>query len=207
MKPPTPTNTQPTVISGVVTPWTQGQTGTIRPPLIPELSTTVDTTGNFNLPLPNVATMTSTYSGDLTDASVLKNSCTNGTVTATEGLKFAVIADLEVVGKNPTYYTYSSYENGKLSYKAWWFANKAGTITADADCAVSVVVGRLKANLTLKAGWNIVNYVQDASSSNFVYTLTTGTQTNAKMTWRPNPISSQSLQAHDRLANPWGLLR
>jgi len=201
-----PSSNPPTVISGTVKPWTQGQTNTISPPLFPELSTAVNTTGNFDLKLPTVSTMTTTYANTLNNGSDLSTSCGSG-VTVTAGLKYAIITDLAIGSISPTYYTYSSYQNGVLNYKGWWFANKAATITAtNANCGVSEFFGQLTANLNLKAGWNVVNYTQTSANSTVSYNLTTGTQTNARMTWQPNPISTQSLQPQNRQGNPWGFM-
>ena len=185
------------LIAGTVSPWTQGQTSKIAATSIPEISTTVKGTGDFDLLLPS-----SVMAGDLTDGSELANSCKVTTVTS--GLKFAQVVDLAVGTKNPTYYTYSDYTNNVLSYKGWWYSNIDGTVKADkADCGVSLFIGTLNADLTLKKGWNVVNYVQDYN--NFVVTLSTAEQTNDRMTWKANPVvSTQAL--HNHAANPWGLL-
>ena len=162
----------------------------------------VKSNGDFDLPLPTIL-----GSNDLADGKKLKDNCT-GTVSVTDGLKYGLFVDLAVGTRSKTYYTYSSNEGGVFKYKGWWLATKEGTITAkDAECTFeSGFIGKLTANVKLKEGWNIINYVQTGAGGKFFYDISNGTQTNDRMTWQPYIVSAQSLHSLSVQANPWGLL-
>ena len=172
-------------------------------------STAVSANGNFDLGLPDAQTMTtdSKYKGDLSDISSFFATCKGGTMSFPAGLQFTNIAGMFVDNQNPEYIDYSNYSGGVLSYKSWWFVNMDATITADTDC----LVGKIKANMNLKKGWNIVNYVDTYANNTVTSQLSLGTQTNARMTWRPKPTTNvaQSLrpQSNSVRDNPWGVIR
>ncbi len=125
----------------------------------------------------------------------------------TPGLKIGVIVDMAVGNIKSTYYTYSSYQGGVLTYTGWWFANTDGTVTStNANCGINAFIGKVTANLSLKAGWNIVNYTQTSSGSGLAYQVSTAAPDNNRRSWRPNPITNSSLSKLSRQANPWGFI-
>lgn len=210
--PTTPQTTTVNVISGTITPWSAGKTDTISSQRLNK-STAVDGTGNFDLGLPNTQTMTtnSQYTGDLTDGSNLFLACSGGAVNVTPGLKFTAISGLFLGSQaKPEYFNFSNYSGVNFTYRSWWFANINSAVTANgADCAGQGVLGKITANLSLKQGWNIVEYTRTGVSSGFAYNLAVVAPTNSRMSWRPNPNmdSSQSLNSQSIQANPWSLVR
>ncbi len=192
-----PTATQPTSIIGHITP-----AGTVDK--VEEqytgLNAPVAANGNFDLALPTAPSV------PLNEASNTFGLCTSGSVSGPSGFKSLAITTLQGMKGSAFVAEYVSPLNttSGISYRAWWYANMAGTVTAaNADC---VGFGSVNQSLTFKKGWNVMDVTVTGASTSITRATN---QTPGRLIWK-NKNSVQSLEAQSLnpyLFNPWAALR
>ncbi len=200
-----PAATQPTVISGMLVPFTASSADTIQEQLT-GLSAPIASNGNFDLNLPSTATMNSTYGNLLNSKDDTFGLCTTTNVTAPSGFKSIVFSTLNSM-KGTTFVAenVSPLPGGNaVSYKVWWFATVAGTVTVNNTGCLGY--GTVNQSLVFKQGWNVMDVTVNGAST----TITrAANQTPGRLTWK-NKNSVQSLESqalNPYLFNPWAALR
>lgn len=188
----------------MLVPFTAGSADTIQQQLT-GLSAPIASNGNFDLGLPSTAIMNNTYGNVLNDANSTFGLCTTNNVTAPSGFKSIAFTTLNSM-KGMTFVAENLSplpgSNG-VSYKAWWFASVAGTVTANNTGCIGF--GTVNQSLVFKQGWNVMDINVNGSAT----TITrAANQTPGRLTWK-NKNSVQSLESqalNPYLFNPWAAL-
>ncbi|TSA88113.1 hypothetical protein FNU79_02495 [Deinococcus detaillensis] len=197
--PVTPPATQPTAVSGTLVPFTAGTADNVTSQQA-NLSSPLTATGNFDIALPDVATMNSTHAKDLNSADNTFGLCTGSPITAPSGFKSVAITTL--ISQKGATFVAENVAGSTVSYKGWWFANMAGTVTVNANC---IGFGNVNQSLTFKQGWNVMDFTYNGTSTSIALAPN---QTPGRLTWKnKNAVQSLSSQAlNPYLFNPWAAL-
>ncbi|GAA4023472.1 hypothetical protein GCM10022631_42740 [Deinococcus rubellus] len=200
-----PPATQPTAISGMLVPFAAGSADTIQQQLT-GLSAPIASNGNFDLGLPSTAIMNGTYGNLLNDANSTFGLCTTNNVTAPSGFKSIAFTTLDSM-KGMTFVAenLSPLPSGNaVSYKAWWFATVAGTVTVNNTGCIGF--GSINQSLVFKQGWNVMDVTVNGANTTIALAAN---QTPGRLTWKnKNDVQSLASQAlNPYLFNPWAALR
>ena len=199
---PNPTPTQPTAISGTITPFTAGQADQVVQQLT-GIKTSLTNTGNFDLPLPSVATVNSSYANLLNSKDETFGFCSTTNVTAPSGFKSLAFTTLFTSKNGALLNEYSAQlpAASGVSYKAWWFANVAGTVTANNTGCIGF--GSVNQSLVFKQGWNVFDINVNGNTT----TITrAANQTPGRLPWTRTSANVQALSLNPYLFNPWAAL-
>jgi hypothetical protein len=196
-----PTPTQPTAIFGTLTPFTVGTADQMQEQLT-DVRAPISATGNFDFGLPNVAAQ---FPNLLNNKDATFVSC-DAPITGPDGFKSFPISILFSLKGGA--FVAENISGSVVSYKVWWFANTAGTLTVNANCSV---FGKVNQSLTFTQGWNVV----DVSYNGTATTFTRSTDQNpGRLIWKDKKaaqsLASQALggKALDLyFFNPWAALK
>lgn len=201
VKPPTPVP-NPNIISGQISPWTAGWANSVHPVngAIENPGTAftakVNSSGQFDLNLPNSATMNSTYGDDLMKFNDSFASCAKFQSNAPAGMKIAQINEL-ITDKNKSI---SASSNGGVNFMLWWYVTQGATVTmTGSDC----VFGSTNSTLALKQGWNVVKQAITSSGGKNVSTYTVITAPTQRVTWKATDATLASQGLSSNILRPW----
>lgn len=195
-------------VLGTLRPFTPGSASSIKPEEL-NVSSGLDSAGKFGFTLPDAATMTTTYGGDLFPVYDAQQEVGVFGVCSKDSVKTDAPADLRLYPLNKLVtntgtqvfanLTPDSKETLPVKFKAWWFSNQDATFSFSGDC---ILWGKVNTTLSLKRGWNVLDITVTGQSA----TLTVGTQPDASQVWTPYTDSNLgNLSAADLslLLEPW----
>lgn len=188
--PPAPTQSTPspaTAIQGTVVNW-NGGAGTVA---AVEGATTLSSAplaadGTFTLPLPDAAKVIGSL-GTLTPADFAPVSSCSGPLTVSDPAARAyLLSSLSVTAgaRTSTVSAYSATGGGQVEGRVYLYADRAATLGGAATCAAGAggsTAVQVSANVTLRAGWNLVAVRVNAIGST---TVTLSNAADGPTTWR-----------------------
>lgn len=189
-------------ISGQIVPWAVDKAHEVLPVNAAietpraDFKAPVNAAGQFDLNLPGVSAMTSTYAGDLTTVKAGFAGCTTLTTTAPDTLKIAQINELTT----DTQRSLVASSNGGTTFKQWWFASENATFhITGRECLGTV--GSFDTDLTLKRGWNVLDVNYNAASNTTSYAVVAAPQ--GRVDWLDQTQAAASLKVPAHFLRPW----
>lgn len=200
--PPNQDTEQRLSLSGQIQPFAAGQANTVFPVNVaietpgPAFTAGVNTAGQFDLPLPGAATMTSTYAGDLLSVKQSFAGCATVETDAPDSMRLVQINELTT----DTQHRLVAVQNGGTTFMQWWFSTDDRTIRLKGSGCIN---GSFDATLPLKRGWNTLNATYSGSGGGVVTAYAVTTPPSGRVTWTDQTLSATSMKVDPAVLRPW----
>lgn len=182
---PVPTDTGARTLSGQLQPWdAQNPWATLVRPVNAAVETPqtdftapVNQAGQFDLPLPSIAAMNSTYKDDLMTLPGVFAACGVNQSESLPDLKLLPLNKLETEKGTPLVMS----SNGGTTFKTWWYADRDASVKINVKDCLGI---SSQSTLNLKAGWNVVDQTLATAPDNTVtLTYTNGEWPSGRTVW------------------------